>query len=171
MRERLILGSVLVGIFALGVTASPGLASTPEPLGFSSYGSAEIGDAPAEVRRQVPGVEACYELGGRCACASVAVGERTVTFVYGLDGRSGLDLITTSSQAVPGPRGISVGDGVGKLKRLFPNVHRRHPIYTGYQRFVVSRGRIGLLATTRSGRIAQLTTGKSRYFDYEEYCG
>jgi len=144
-------------------------AAAPEPMDFGTYGEARVGDTPAEVQQKVPGLEPCHQLSGMCVCASVEVGTRSVVFVYRLDRSSRVDLIFTSSSAVPGPRGIRVGDGVNELKRLFPNAHRGPTIY-GTPHFVVNKGRIGLLASVRGGRITQLTTGKNRFFNYVEYC-
>lgn len=161
--------ALLTAALLLAVFAPVGDAAAPEPMGFGAYGDARVGDTPAEVRQKVPGLESCHRLSGLCVCASVEVGARSVVFVYRLDRSSRVDLIFTSSSAVPGPRGIRVGDGVGRLKRLFPNAHRGPTIY-GTRHFVVNKGQIGLLASVRGGRIAQLTTGKNRFFNYVEYC-
>jgi hypothetical protein len=165
-RWRLVTLSALALLFMI---ATPGEAAAPEHMGFGTYGEVRVGDTHGEVLRKVSGVESCHRLGGRCVCASVEVGERNVTFVYRLDLRDDVDLIFTNSSAVPGPREIRVGDTVRRLKTLFPHAHRVPPIY-GSPRFVVNRGRIGLLALARGGRITQLTTGRNRFFDYVEYC-
>jgi hypothetical protein len=167
-RRRIIAFSGLA--LVLGLFAVPGNAASPQPLGFGSYGEARIGDTAAQVRAKVPGVEPCHLLAGRCVCASVEVGQRAVTFVYALDLRSSLDLIFTNSTAVPGPRGIRVGDSVRELRRLFPNAHPIRPIHIGSRYFVVNHGRLGMLVLVRDGRIFQITTGKNRFFHYEEYC-
>lgn len=159
---------LLAALILVGIAAA-GNAAAPEPMDFGTYGEARVGDTPAEVRQKVPGLEPCHQLSGMCVCASVEVGARSVVFVYRLDRNSRVDLIFTSSSAVPGPRGIRVGDGVNRLKRLFPNAHRGPTIY-GTPHFVVNKGRIGLLASIRGGRITQLTTGKNRFFNYVEYC-
>lgn len=168
--RRAILRVAIASALAFGVTAGIGHGAAPEPLGFGSYGDVRVGDTPRQVRGKVAGVESCRRLGGRCVCASAEVGGRSVTFVYRLDRRLGTDLIFTSSSAVRGPRGIRVGDSARRLKRLFPRAKRLRPIYGGYQRFAVYRHRVGLLALARRGRIIQLTTGKRRFFHYEEYC-
>lgn len=161
--------ALLASALLLAAIAPPGDAAAPERMKFGAYGDARIGDTPAEVRSKVPGVEPCYRLDERCVCSTVEVGARSVAFAYLLDRRSGLDLIFTSSTAVSGPRGIRVGDGVNRFKRLFPNAHPRPPIY-GSQRFVVNKGRIGLLVFVDRGRITQLATGRNQFFHYVEYC-
>jgi hypothetical protein len=163
------LTALLASALLLAAIAPVGDAAAPEQMEFGAYGDARVGDTPAEVRRKVPGLEPCHRLSGSCVCASVEVGERSVVFVYRLDRSSRVDLIFTSSSAVPGPRGIRVGDGVNRLKRLFPNAHPGPTIY-GTRHFVVNKGRIGLLAAVRGGQITQLTTGRNRFFDYVEYC-
>lgn len=168
--RRTVFGIVIASALALAVTVDVGQGAAPERMGFGAYGDARIGDTPRQVRSKIAGVESCRRLGGRCVCASVEVGGRSVTFVYRLDRRPGADLIFTSSSAVRGPRGIRVGDSARRLKRLFPHTKRLRPIYGGYQRFAVYRHRVGLLALARGGRIIQLTTGKRRFFHYEEYC-
>jgi hypothetical protein len=122
-------------------------------MGFGTYGQVKIGDTPAEVRRVAPLVEPCRRLGGRCVCDTVEAGNRSVTFVYALDRRPGMDLITTTAASVTGPRGLRAGDSTRRLKRLFPSARRRPPIYPGFPRWIVNRGRIGLLVVARGGRI------------------
>lgn len=157
-------------VLASVAAVSAAEAAAPERMGFGSYGQVKVGDTPSEVRRLLPLVEPCRRLGGRCVCDALEVGNRSVNIVYALDRRPGVDLITTSANSVVGPRGLSVGDSIRRLKRLFPSARRRPSIHLGFPRWIVNRGRIGLLVAARAGRIYSLVTGKNRFFHYEEYC-
>ncbi len=156
---------------AAAVPAAAGTAGRTPHLGLNGYGAIQLGSPPRTVRAKLGDPLTCFHLGGRCVCARATAGTPDLTFVFGLDGRAGLDVLFTESRAVAGPRGLRVGDRIGRMRRLFPHTHRlRRPGYPGFERFSFARGSRGLLAETRHGRIVMLVTGKKRFLAYDEFC-
>lgn len=164
----LALALALVAMVGVGGARSTTTAPT---LGFDGYGPAHVGNTPSQVRQRLGEPLECHYLSGSCVCATLGEYPTSVTFVYRLDGHSGLDVIFTSSRDVVVSRGLRVGDSVSHLRNLFPHAHETgHVGYSGYKRFLVSHGALGILAEVHRGRIAGFIVGKKRYFNYEEFC-
>jgi hypothetical protein len=171
-RRTALLGTLvaLILVWALGIGSARSATAT-RTLGFGGYGAARVGDTPAEVRRHLGEPLECHSLAGSCVCASLGEYPTSVTFVYRLDRQSGLDVIFTSSREVVVARGLHVGDSIGRMRSLYPHTHETgHVGYSGYKRFLVSRGALGILAEVQRGRITGFIVGKKRFFNYEEFC-
>jgi hypothetical protein len=152
--------------------AAPSRSSAASPvLSFGGYGSVRIGDSPAEVNRALGTPLECNYLGGGCVCASLGEGLSSLTFVYRLDRRGGLDVIFTSSPDITVARGLRVGDSIARMKNLFPHAHEGGSVgYSSYKRFIVSHGALGIQASVHRGRIEGFLVGRKRFFNYEEFC-
>lgn len=163
--------ALTVGLIALVTPASAGSAASKPALRFDGYGSAQLGDTPGEVSEKLDVPMECHYLGGPCVCSSIGEGRGSIVFVYQLDGQAGLDLVFTGSRQVVASRGLQVGDSLGRMRKLFPHAHEtRQAGYSGYRRFVVGNGRLGILGELHRGHIVELIAGKRRFFDYVEFC-